>query len=231
MERSILMKTASDALEQVKVEVCGFGPIASAARVSQVLSQSQYDHVILTGIAGAYREHDLRVGNAYLFHQVTCHGIGVGEGKSHLSSDELDWNQVEPSTGTGETGMITAVKSHLELLVDDHLFRETPLDDHSKHLALLSCCSASANPTEAAERSMRYPHASAEDMEGFGVAVACHLHQTPLCIVRGISNEVGNRDHQQWQVEQAMEAAAKLTMKLLAQSERVPRGQSCENEK
>ena len=74
---------------------------------------------------------------------------------------------------------------------------------------------ASANPKEGVEKVERYPGTTAEDMEGFGVAAACHLHSVPLWIIRGISNSVGERDHDQWQVEKAMKAAAKLLEKII----------------
>jgi futalosine hydrolase len=44
-------------------------------------------------------------------------------------------------------------------------------------------------------------------MEGFAVALACaHMH-TPLSIVRGISNQVGDRDSTRWKIPAALHAA------------------------
>jgi len=48
----------------------------------------------------------------------------------------------------------------------------------------------------------------AEDMEGFGVALACRLHCIPLATVRGLSNVAGDRRHAGWEVERALRAAA-----------------------
>jgi futalosine hydrolase len=55
----------------------------------------------------------------------------------------------------------------------------------------------------------------AEDMEGFGVALACRLHGVPVDIVRGISNTVGDRDKARWRVETALEAAAAVALTLM----------------
>ena len=82
---------------------------------------------------------------------------------------------------------------------------------------LLTCCAASANAQEAAARRDRFPEAVAEDMEGFGVAMACALAGVPLQIVRGISNEVGDRDHRNWQINTALTAAATLAWECLRQ--------------
>ena len=52
-------------------------------------------------------------------------------------------------------------------------------------------------------------------MEGFGVALACHLARVPLTIVRGMSNTAGDRDLAGWRVEDALAAAGELTVEIL----------------
>jgi futalosine hydrolase len=64
-----------------------------------------------------------------------------------------------------------------------------------------------------------YRDAVAEDMEGFGVAMACQLLQVPLRIVRGISNVAGNRDFKSWQVESALQQAAVRVNSILMNAE------------
>jgi futalosine hydrolase len=53
----------------------------------------------------------------------------------------------------------------------------------------------------------RYPEVVAEDMEGYAVALACRLENVPLVIVRGISNVVGDRLSENWQIPEALTAA------------------------
>ncbi len=55
-----------------------------------------------------------------------------------------------------------------------------------------------------------FPKAVAEDMEGYAVALACRLHDVPLTIIRGISNQAGDRNHDGWQVAEALQSAAEL---------------------
>jgi len=45
-------------------------------------------------------------------------------------------------------------------------------------------------------------------MEGWAVACACTLADVPLVIVRGISNVVGARDRNNWDLDGALAAAA-----------------------
>lgn len=81
---------------------------------------------------------------------------------------------------------------------------------------LLTVCAASANPADVSMRSRRYPDAVAEDMEGFGVAVACYFGATSLEIIRGISNRAGDRDPRNWDINGALRAASELTLKTLS---------------
>jgi futalosine hydrolase len=81
---------------------------------------------------------------------------------------------------------------------------------------LLTACAASADAADVAVRRRLFPTAVAEDMEGFGVALACRLAGVPLAIVRGISNDAGDRDKRRWQIGPALEAAASLARTFIA---------------
>ena len=77
----------------VEVELCGFGPIAAAAKTARLLAQSQYRRVVLAGIAGAYCD-SLPVGSACLFTQVSCWGIGAGSGKEFQLAPQIGFSQL-----------------------------------------------------------------------------------------------------------------------------------------
>lgn len=239
-ERSLLIKFLPDSLGESQIELCGFGPIASAARTSQLLGMQRYHHVFLVGIAGSYLSHSLTVGQAYLFERVRCHGIGVGSGATYQSAEHLGWNQLEIGTrilktqdatrheqpletSTAEAGV--AGENLLDQPIGDLLNLSIPFarrgglhagePEQRAAGTLLTSCSASADANEAEQRIKLYPDASAEDMEGFGVTVACHLNKTPITIIRGISNHVGNRDHNQWQIPAAMKSVAELLSQVI----------------
>ena len=72
-----------------------------------------------------------------------------------------------------------------------------------------------AKGVDVAMRLERYPDAVAEDMEGFGVAVACYFGGVPLQIIRGISNRAGDRDKRNWDIDGALHAAGELTSKAI----------------
>lgn len=184
MERNIIEPIVAPRLSaDDRIELCGFGLVAAAASTAHLVSVHQPAAVLLTGIAGAFGPSSL-IGTAMPFGSVTCVGIGVGSGTEHISAGELGWEQC---AGLGDS---------------------LPLSDTAAD-RLLSVTAASASADEARARRERFPDATAEDMEGYGVALACRLSGAPLRIVRGISNVVGDRDKSSWQIDAALEAAGR----------------------
>lgn len=182
--------------DRLVVELCGFGLVAAAARSAQLLARHAPRRVLLLGIAGTYTPKTICVGHAYCFAGVHCDGIGIGTGKDHSSAGEIGWLQWD-----GEDKIAQSLR-----LVG----AENPEQQ------LLSVCAASATMDDAEQRRLRYPKTCAEDMEGFGVAVAATLANSPLTIIRGISNVAGDRSHSNWQVEDAAIAAALKAREWLA---------------
>jgi futalosine hydrolase len=186
--------------EGTRCELCGFGPIAAAARTAQLVAAEPPPGVLLLGIAGSYSAK-LVVGKAYGFDCVGCFGIGMGSGSEFQSAEEAGWSQWVSSDESFSIG------SRLPL-------HPAGFDSAGQ---LLTVCAAAAHASDCQQRTAAHTDAVAEDMEGFGVAVACRLADVPLTILRGISNEAGDRDHSRWQIEAALTAVAKLANGLLKQ--------------
>lgn len=183
-------------------QLCGFGPIAAAARTAALISRYRPSRVLLAGIAGTFDENRFPIGTACRFDLVSCYGIGVGSGEHFQSAQSLGWDQF---SGGDARPKVT----------DEIALISTFVGDIPCHGQLLTACAASANQLEADQRRRLFPAATAEDMEGFGVAMACALAGVPLQIVRGISNLVGDRKASAWKVDAALEAAAELVIELL----------------
>ncbi len=186
-----------------RIELCGFGPVAAAARAAGLVAERRPDRVLLVGIAGRIGD-SLRVGEARRFAEVACYGIGAGTGAGFEPAGTLGWPQWpgDPATG-GEIGDVIPL---------------TPAAGPADPAAglLLTACAASATAADVALRRAVFPAAVAEDMEGYGVAFACRLAGVPIEIVRGISNTAGDRDKARWQIEPALAAAADLAATILA---------------
>lgn len=192
-----------------QVELCGFGPLAAAARSAQLIARLRPARVLLLGIAGAYDTVAHPVAEAFEFADVAVEGIGVGSGAELMSPPELGFPQW-PGSDVGESGRRIDVRLPLAAGESDG-----PL--------LLTTCAASAHQEQAALRREHFPDAVAEDMEGFGVAMACSLAGVPLRIVRGISNQVGDRDSGNWRIPGALAAARRLAVEVLTSTDPWPR--------
>jgi futalosine hydrolase len=182
--------------------ISGFGPVAAAARTSQLVATLRPVRVLLVGIAGAYDGERHPVGEALAFSSVAVEGIGAGRGEGLQAPSRLGFPQWPGSEGTAGAPIEEVLSLH-----------HAPGLDHGR---LLTTCAASDSPEHAALRIARHPDAVAEDMEGFSVALACALAGVPLAIVRGISNVVGDREPTHWRIPAALAAARRLAIEVLA---------------
>lgn len=73
-----------------RVELCGFGPVAAAARTAQLVHELRPERILLLGIAGSFDLDVLPVGSAATFDEVVLEGIGAGD----LGPRELDLPQL-----------------------------------------------------------------------------------------------------------------------------------------
>ena len=190
-----------------RVELCGFGLVAAAARSSQLIQSMCPDQVILVGIAGTFRD-DLPVGSAAIFREVSCYGIGAGSGVDHQTAGDIGWCHIgdgQADSASGEDVMITdtIALGHLE-----------SANEMVRSRQLLSVAAVSGNSDDASIRLSRFPDAAAEDMEGFAVAMACCLAKVPVVIVRGISNRVGDRNAENWQIKPPLDATMPVVRQL-----------------
>lgn len=80
---------------------------------------------------------------------------------------------------------------------------------------LLTVSAPSRSAGDAAARRRRFADAALEDMEGFGVALACALAEVPVSIVRGVSNVAGDGARERWRIADALAAARAEAIGLL----------------
>lgn len=210
-ERDLLRPAlGSDIEDAVRLELCGFGLVAAAARTADLLATRAPQRVVLVGIAGRLSDR-LAIGAAYRFRDVACYGVGAGSAEGFIPAASLGWPQWAGESGASDEQPAAAA-------IGDRIACSPA---HSPVAAgaglLLSACAASATPEDVRQRVNLYPDAEAEDMEGFAVALACRLRGLPLAIIRGISNDAGDRDKARWQVGPALAAAAALVAQTLAE--------------
>ena len=189
-----------------RIELCGFGPVAAAARAAALITEHVPQRVMLIGIAGRF-DARLEIGAAYRFDRVACYGVGAGSGDGFISAAALGWSQWPGDPPDPEAAVGDVIDCGAEAA-----------EAGGPSGLLLTACAASATADDVARRTKLFPAAVAEDMEGFGVALACRLCATPVDIVRGISNTAGDRAKSRWRVSAALEAAAAIVLALMAEA-------------
>jgi futalosine hydrolase len=193
-----------------RAALCGFGPVAAAARAAQLIAEHKPERVLLVGIAGSLDDR-LAIGSAHRFDRVACYGVGVGSGGDFVPAAALGWQQWPGDAGDASAQTGGQIGDVISSAAGDRAGGEqTDL--------LLTVCAAAANAEDVRLRLQAFPGAVAEDMEGFAVAFACRLRGVPFDIVRGISNRAGDRDKARWQVAAAVEAAGRLTLEIMAEA-------------
>jgi futalosine hydrolase len=193
-----------------RAALCGFGPVAAAARAAQLIAEHKPERVLLVGIAGSLDDR-LAIGSAHRFDRVACYGVGVGSGGDFVPAAALGWQQWPGDAGDASDQTGGQIGDVISCAASDRAGGEqTDL--------LLTVCAAAANAEDVRLRLQAFPGAVAEDMEGFAVAFACRLRGVPFDIVRGISNRAGDRDKARWQVAAAVEAAGRLTLEIMAEA-------------
>ena len=133
-------------------ELCGFGPVAAAARTASQIAVHKPDRVLLIGIAGTFDSTVLPVGGAAFFSRVRMHGIGVGSDESFVPAEELgfqQWAGAGPEDGIGDELMLTV-----------------PIQ--SGVGSLLTVSAASASTQDARQRLQRYPGVVADSGDDAG---------------------------------------------------------------
>lgn len=186
----------------MRLELCGFGVAAAAARTAQLVSTVRPDRVLLVGIAGRLDDR-VAIGAARRFTRVACDGIGAGSGDAFIPAGAMGWHHWRDEPGDSATTSGDEIDCG-----DASAAGPGPL--------LLTVCAASADAADVRRRRHRFPEAIAEDMEGFAVALGCRLQRIPCDVVGGISNTAGDRDRENWRVTAALEAAADLALQLVA---------------
>ena len=177
------------------VLVAGVGPATVAAATSAALAEKQYDLVLCAGIGGGFGPLDLgdiAVASACVFADL---GVRIEEGFTPL-----------PDIGFGVNRYEVAPRLAVELadLTGGHLG------------AILTVATVTGTAAAADELQDRIPDAVAEGMEGAGVAAAATHHGVAFAEIRAVSNVVGPRDRDAWDIDTALTALGRAVATVAA---------------
>lgn len=167
----------------------GVGLLDATRRATLLLEEFEPDECLLVGLAGSRDPARAAPGALVLGTAVRNEAIGAGHADAFVPLAAMGLRD-EP------------LAPDLLALVDDVL----PRDVVVVRGIVGSVAAASGSPAEARAWATRHPDVLVEEMEGYGVALACRDADVPLAIVRAVSNAAGDRDVARWELDAAFAA-------------------------
>ena len=200
----------------------GIGKVNAAITATALLERFAVEQVWNVGCAGFFAGGPLRTGDVLIGNSMLCADEGVLTDLGPLSTREIGipilvrqnrlyFDLIPPSPLVDR--LQEAIPSGRYYMAAGEPLK-TPRCTIGNDCPMLgsfrlaygpSLCvgMASGDAATAAKRQSRYG-AYAENMEGSAIAQACFRYQTPFVECRGMSNEAGDRDKSNWQMETAV---------------------------
>lgn len=171
----------------------GVGMAAAAAAAAYALARSAYRLVVCAGIAGGFMP-PTSIGDLVVADAVHAADLGI---VTDAGLVPLDVAGAEP--GLPEPNPI-ATPLRAALLVGGL----APTVG-----GVVTVCGVTGSEDRSEELRRRYPRAVAEAMEGYGVGVAAVQADVPFAEVRAVSNRVGRRERERWDIPTALASLGK----------------------
>jgi futalosine hydrolase len=172
------------------VLLAGVGPVSAAVNTAKVLATAEYGLVVSAGIAGGFPGR-AEVGSLVVANEIVAADLGAETPEGFSSLDELGFG---PTRIQVDASLVNGVTEAL-------LTAGMPV----KAGPVLTVSTVTGTAETAAELAARVPGATAEAMEGYGVALAAHDCGVPILELRSISNMVGPRDRAAWRIADALD--------------------------
>lgn len=199
-EAARTLRTGLDSGSDIELRICGFGAIGAAAFVARRLAAGGVDSVTLLGLAGSYDPADTLVGSAHAATAVQLAEAGAGFGDAFVDLSTLGF----PVASVEDRSIFSQlVCPRDEPPAPPLASAEFPLTQ--VHLTVHA---ASGSTDQADERARRNPGAQVEEMEAFGIALACASAAVRFRSIRGVSNRAGDRNVAGWRIDEALRAAS-----------------------
>lgn len=169
----------------------GVGPMSAAVSTARALTSEEYGLVISAGIAGGFNGR-ADIGSLVLANEIIAADLGVQTDQGFSSLDELGFGSTRIPVDTSIIEQLSEVLQEAKLTITTG--------------PILTLSTVTGTKEIAEELASRVPGATAEAMEGFGVATAAVDFNLPVLEIRAISNLVGPRDRENWRIKEALDA-------------------------
>jgi futalosine hydrolase len=185
----------------VLVVVSGVGPAAAAAAAATVVAARSPELLVSAGVAGGFRESGVQPGGAVVATEIVPADLGVETEEGFLDPTAL--------------GFATAGATCDPMLVEDAVGRIRAAGLSCAAGPVLTLSAMTGTDDRARQLAARH-RPVAEAMEGAGVAHVAAMWRLPVLEIRTISNLVGRREREKWQMTEALAALTTATSAVLA---------------
>lgn len=185
------------------VVVGGVGTAAAAASTAKALASFKYDIVINAGICGGFADRT-ELSSLVVANKIIAADLGAQTHEGFISLDELGFG----------TSHITVDQRLVNQVLEAMQSAGLPV----KTGPILSVSTVTGTDETTLEMTKRVPGATAEAMEGYGVAMAALEYGIPILEIRAVSNIVGPRDRDSWRIKEALtslESASTILQEVL----------------
>ncbi len=199
----------------VTVLAVGAGSPAAAAGTAFALAAARdagrrHDAVVSAGIAGGFAPSAVS-GQIVLATEAIAADLGAQDGETFIPLSALgfggvDRRQADPGLRLTLASLLDA--AGLPVLAGP----------------VLTVGAVTGARQRADQLRERHPAALAEAMEGFGVATAAAMADTPFAEIRTISNPVGPRQRESWDIPAALAELAQVGAAIRAGADTLPQG-------
>lgn len=176
---------------EIDVDTCvsGIGAAISMFHIQEALLQKKYDLVIQTGIAGSFNLKNYNLGEVVMVASDSFADLGVSENEHFKTLFELNFLKENQFPFTqGQLINSTAILKKIELPLVKAITVNTVTDDKSN-----------------IEKLRQKFGADIETMEGAALHYVCLQKKISFLQIRGISNEVGERNKEHWKIKEALQ--------------------------
>ena len=189
--------------------VTGVGPLNAAYALGRTLGRESYAGVLNLGVAGSFDLDTLPLGVVATACSETWPEWGLARGDD-VDPGGLPFPQLRKVNGE--------VRERIELSpAAATAAMNLRLSDDWPRVDALSVAGVSGTPARAARMAERFldDQVGLESMEGFALALCCLRENVPLLEVRSISNRVGVRPPDGWDMPGALDALGGAARTLL----------------
>lgn len=181
------------------VVVAGVGPAAAGAAtgIALALAKTPYAAVLCAGIAGAFAGGGAVVGGVVVADELIAADLGVLAPEGFLDVETLGFG-----TALGRSTPPAAIVRQLGRLCSDAGLATV--------IGPVLTLSSFTGTDERAHALANLYRPAAEAMEGTGIATAAAYFGVPVVEIRTISNSVGNRDREAWDLPAALTALQRV---------------------